>query len=264
MFPFFELFSGIRIYTFWLTITLCFLLFIWMLKKLSIRFGNDFNIFSKNILWYFLSVFIFSRLFFVIWKWNELKYIKDPFDFFIMNDYNFSLVWAFIWFFLILFMNLRIRKEKIDKYIDTISISIIFILFIGFSWALFWWQVYGTDTHFGIEILYTHSFSPIPYQVAIFPLPIIYSILFFLLFSTLYILSMYIHIKSLLWYLWMMSMASFLLIFDFFSWKTDILKELIWINITQLFSLFLLIYCAHRLYIIFKDATQTKDNTLLS
>jgi len=67
-----------------------------MLKKLSIRFGNDFSIFSNNIVWYFLSVFIFSRLFFVISKWNELKYIKDPFDFFIMNDYHFSLVGAFI------------------------------------------------------------------------------------------------------------------------------------------------------------------------
>jgi len=264
VFPFFELFSDFRIYTFWLTLTLCFLLFIWMLKKLSIKLASDFSIFSQNILWYFLSVFMFSRLFYVIWKWNELKYIKDPFDFFIMNDYNFSLVWAFIWFFVVLIINLRIRKEELEKYIDTLVLSFIFILFIGFAWAILWGQVYWIDTHFGIEVLYTHSFTPIPFQVPIFPLPIIYSILYFILFSILYILSMYIHIRWLLWYTWLTAMASILLIFDFFSWKSDILKEAVWMNITQLFSIFLIIFCTYKLYYISKNSSSNKDTTLIS
>ncbi|QFR38615.1 hypothetical protein A9Q91_00065 [Candidatus Gracilibacteria bacterium 28_42_T64] len=235
-----------------------------MLKKLSIKLASDFSIFSQNILWYFLSVFMFSRLFYVIGKWNELKYIKDPFDFFIMNDYNFSLVGAFIGFFVVLIINLRIRKEELEKYIDTLVLSFIFILFIGFAGAILGGQVYGIDTHFGIEVLYTHSFTPIPFQVPIFPLPIIYSILYFILFSILYILSMYIHIRGLLGYTGLTAMASILLIFDFFSGKSDILKEAVGMNITQLFSIFLIIFCTYKLYYISKNSSSNKDTTLIS
>ncbi|USN57922.1 MAG: hypothetical protein H6767_06250 [Candidatus Peribacteria bacterium] len=94
MFPFFEPISGVIIYTFGLTLTICFFMFLWMLRKLSGRFGYDFSFFTTNIVWYFLSVFFFSRLFYVIAKWNDMKYIKDPFQFFIMSDYNFSLFGA--------------------------------------------------------------------------------------------------------------------------------------------------------------------------
>jgi prolipoprotein diacylglyceryltransferase len=62
-----------------------------MLKKLSTKYSYDVSIFVNNILWYFLSVFFFSRLFYVISKWNDLKYINNPAEFFIMSDYNFSL-----------------------------------------------------------------------------------------------------------------------------------------------------------------------------
>ena len=262
MFPFFELSSNFIIYTFWLTITICFFLFLWMLKKLSKKFGYDYSIFTWNILWYFLSTFIFSRLFYVIWRWNDLKYIKDPFEFFIMNNYNFSLVWAIIGFFLILLINIKSRKESLEKYIDAVSISFLFILFIWFIWAFLGWQVYGKETHFGIEILYTHPFTPVPFEVPIFPLPIVYSIIFFILFSIIYILSIFVHIKSLLWYLGFVAFASIMLIFESFSWKYDILKNNIWINITQFFSIFIIIFCIYKLFIIFKN--NNKERVLLS
>ena len=186
MFPLIEPIDWILIYTFWITIMICFFLFVWMLKKLSIRFWYDFLLFKKNILWYFLSVFFFSRLAFVVWRWNDLKHIKNPLEFFVMNDYNFSLIWAIFWFFLVFYITSRIRKENLDKYIDWIALSFFFILFIWFFGALLWWQVYGNETMYGIEILYSHPFTPVPYQVPIFPLPIVYSIVYFILFSILY------------------------------------------------------------------------------
>jgi len=62
-----------------------------MLKKLTSKYSFDMAIFMNNILWYFISIFIFSRLFYVISKWSDLKYIEDASEFFIATDYDFSL-----------------------------------------------------------------------------------------------------------------------------------------------------------------------------
>lgn len=262
MFPLFEPISWFIIYTFWLTIAICFFLFLWMLKKLSTRFWYNYMFFKKYTLWYFLTVFFFSRLFFVIWKRNDLKYIKNPFEFFIMSDYNFSLTWALVWFFAVLTTTIIIKKERLNNYIDWLTISLLFVLFIGFIWAFLWWQVYGRETLFGIEILYTHPFTPVPFQVPVFPLPIVYSILIFILFSLSYIASMYIHIKWFIWYVWLIIFWSIILIFDFFSWKYDIFKDYIWINISQTFSVLLIIFCAYRLFLIFKS-NENKEQRII-
>lgn len=263
MFPLFEPINWFIIYTFWLTITICFFLFLWMLKKLSLKLWFDYLIFKKNILWFFLGVFFFSRLFYVIWKWYDLKYIKNPLEFFIMSDYNFSLVWTIIWFFIVFYILIKIRKEKLNNFIDWITISLFFILSIGFIWSLLGWQVYGRETLFGIEVLYTHPFTPVPFQVPVFPLPIVYSILFFIMFSVAYISSMYVHVKWIIGYIWLIVMSSILLIFEFFSWKYDIFKDSIWINLTQTFSIFLIIFCSYRLFLIFLE-NDNKEQTILN
>lgn len=253
MFPLFEPITWLIIYTFWLTIVICFFAFLWMLKKLSTRFAYDFLIFQKNILWYFLGVFIFSRLFYVIWKWHDLKYIKNPLEFFVMSDYNFSLAWAIFWFLLVFYITTRLRKERLNNFIDGLSISFYFVLAIGFIWALLWGQVYGRETMYWIEILYSNPFTPVPYQVPVFPLPIIYSISFFILFSVTYILSMYVHIKWIIWYTSLIIFSSIILIFEFFTWKYDIFKDLLWINLMQSFSIIFIIFCFYRLFLIFSS-----------
>ncbi|MFK7780277.1 MAG: prolipoprotein diacylglyceryl transferase [Candidatus Gracilibacteria bacterium] len=263
MFPLFEPINGFIIYTFGLTIAICFFLFLWMLKKLSIRFGYDYIIFKKNILWYFLGVFFFSRLFYVIGKWYDLKYIKNPFEFFIMSDYNFSLAGAIIGFFIVLYITMKIRKEKLNNFIDGLALSLFFVLFIGFIGSLLGGQVYGRETLFGIEILYTHPFTPVPYQVPIFPLPIVYAVLFFILFSVLYIVSMYVHIKGIIGYIGLIMFGSIILIFDFFSGKYDIFKNAIGINLSQTFSIFLIIFCSYRLFLIF-NSNENKEHKTLS
>jgi len=248
MFPFFEPFSWLVIYTFWLTITICFFMFIWMLKKLCLRYSSDFNFFYKNIIWYFISIFIFSRLFYVISRWDDMKYMNSLLDFFITSDYNFSIVWAIIWFFVIFIIKLKTEKKKLIKLIDPLVLSFLFILFIWYIWAFLWWQVYWRETFFWIEILYNNAFSPVPFQVPIFPLPIVYSILFFILFSSLYMLSMFVKIRWLIWYIWLISFSSILLIFEFFSWKYDIFKNNIWINMVQLFAIVLIITTWYNMY----------------
>ena len=167
----------------------------------------------------------------------------------------------YLWFFLVFYITSRIRKENLDNFVDWIALSFFLILSIWFVWSLFWWQVYWTETMYWIEILYSHPFTPVPYQVPIFPLPIVYSISFFLLFSVLYILSMYIHEKSILWYLGFIIFGSITFSLEFLSWKFDIFKESIGINLTQVFSAFLVFYCIYRLYLLFIN--DSKKTTVL-
>lgn len=254
MYPFFEIFSA-RIYTFWFTITITFFLFYWMLKKLSVKFSYDFSIFRVNILWIFLSTFIFSRLFYVISQWHDMKFIKSPFEFFIMSDYNFSLYWAIFWFFMILLLNLRLKKESIIKYIDWVVLAFIFILFIWYIGALLWGQVYWRPTNIWFEIAYNNSNSLVPFTVPIFPLPIIYSIISFFLFSTLYILKMYIKTKWFIWYLGLWAFACMTLIFEFFSGKDDLFSVNIFLNFNQVCSIILLFFVGRILYSMVKMAS---------
>lgn len=255
MFPFFDIYDGVRIYTFGLTLTICFFVFLWMLKKLSSRFGYKFSFFHSNILWYFLSVFIFSRLFYVVGQWNDMKFIENPIEFFIMSDYNFSLMWGIFWFFLVLLINVRIEKTSIRKYIDGVVLSSLLAGIVWYIWAFLWGQAYGRDTNFGIEVLYTHAFTPVPFEVPIFPLAIVYSIIAFLLFSGLYILSMFIELKGFIGYIGVICFSSFLLIFEFFSWKFDIFKNLIGINMVQIGAFILIVVSAIQLYKMMKTTT---------
>lgn len=254
MYPFFEIFS-IRIYTFWFSITIMFFLFYRMLGKLSSRFNYDFNLFKANILWFFISTFIFSRLFYVLAQWNDMKFIKKTFEFFIMSDYNFSLYWAIFGFFLMLVINLKLRKESIIKYIDGVVLSFTFVLVLGYIWAFLWWQVYWSPTNLWIEIKYSNSNSLVPFTVPIFPLPIVYSILSFLLFSSLYILKMYIKTKWFIGYLGLWAFASISLIFEFFSWKDDIFSVKFFLNFNQICAIILLFFVWRILYNMVKIAS---------
>jgi len=253
LYPFFEIYNWFFVYTFWLTLTICFFLFLWMLKKLSHRFWINNSFFFNRILLYFLSVFIFSRLFYIISRWNDFKFIKNPFEFFIMSDYNFSLIWAIFWFLLILFITLRLYKLNSWKYIDTVVLSFLFVLTIWYIWAFLWGQVYGKETNFWIEILYTNRFSPVPYEVPVFPLPLVYSFVFFVLFSALYMIAMFVNIRWIIWYIWIVIFSLVLLTLETFNWRYDFFKVSIWLNFTQIWAIFLILFWFYSLYKIYKN-----------
>lgn len=262
MCPSFDLF-WIPVYIFWLTIVICFFLFFWMLKKLSIRFGYEYSFFINSVLWYFLSSFFFSRLFYVISKWKDMQHIDNPLDFFIMSDYYFSLFWAIFWFLLVLLFNVKLFKKEINSYLDWAVLSFLFVSVIWFIWALFWWQVYWKITNYWIEIPYNNLSQSVELTWKLFPLPIVYSIFTFLLFSVLYILSMYIKIRGLLGYLGLWIFSSMVLFLEFFSWKMDMFKMWYWINLSQILSLILIIYSFHWIFrIILK--WKNKKNTVLT
>jgi len=186
VFPFIQLPGGIEIYTFGVFLSMCFFLFLFMLKKTSTKFDFSFNFFMRDIVWYFLSVFLFARIFYVISNWSSLKYLQNPLEFFLMSDYHFSIFGAIFGFMIVLYINLRLHKKKIEDFIDGVFLAFIAAAGLGFIGALFGGQVYGLETNFGIEVSYNHPFTPVPYKVPIFPLPIIYALVSFVIFSIFY------------------------------------------------------------------------------
>lgn len=234
-----------------------------MLNKLSARFGYNYSFFKNNILWYFISVFFFSRLFYVIGSWQDMKFIKDPFQFFISGEFNFSLFGAIFGFWLVLRILTKLEKSPIDKYIDGIVVSFLFVLVIGYIGAIFWGQVYGRETNMGIEILYQNSNSIVPYQVPVFPLPIVYAAVSFIIFCIVYILGLFVHIRALIGYIWLLAFSSMILVFESLSGKYDLLSLSTPFNFPQLCALFLALWSGYRIYVLYKrdmiHPTQTVD-----
>lgn len=260
MFPFFEILPGIFLYTFGLTLTICFFLFLWNLKKLSKRFGYSFSFFTQNIVWFFLSTFFFSRVFYVAGKWNDMKFIKDPIQFFIMSEFNFSLFWAMFGFGLVLYILTKLEKSTLLRYIDGVVVSFLFIMVVWYIWSLFWGQVFGRETMIWIELLYSHPHSLVASQVPVFPLPIIYTLTTFIIFSAMYMLSLFIHIRGYIGYIGLILFWASVLIFDSFSGKQDILSVSSIFNLPQVFALILVIWSWFQFSEIFKDESNKETH----
>ena len=188
-----------------------------------------------------------------------MKFIKDPFQFFVMSEYNFSIFWAIFGFILVLYLLTRLEKSSIRKYLDGAVLSFLFILVIWYLGSFFGWQVYGRETMFGIEMTYSNPFTPVPYQVPIFPLPIVYTITSFLIFSALYILSLFVHIKGYIWYLWLILFSTMILIFESFSGKQDILSVYSNFNLPQVYALVLALWSSYNFIGIFRGESSVRE-----
>ncbi len=185
-----------------------------------------------------------------------MKFIDNPFEFFIMNDYNFSLFWAIFWFALVFFISLKLTKSKLINYLDWIVVSFLFISIIWYIGAFLGWQIYWKEVSWALTsiwVSYDNPFSNVPYEVPIFPLAIVYSLISFILFSVLYILSMFINIKWLIWYIWLIIFSSSLLILETFNWDPDTFKILFNINLTQICSIILILLSFYWLKLLYKD-----------
>ena len=253
MFPQIQ-FWWITVYTFWLALSISFILFFWMLYKLSLKFWINTNFFLGNVFFFFISSFAFSRLFYVIAEWRDFKYIFDQwlFKFFFMSDYNFSLIWWIVWFMLVLYINIKKFKLNSNKYVDAVVLSFLFAAIVWYIWTFLGWQIYWKPTDLPIWIAYTNTLSKNPYSSPTFPLAIIYSIFSFLLFVGLYIARIFVKIEGFIWYIWLIIFASLLLIFEFFNGSTDIFSSFIYINLTQIWAIGLILIWARWLSKIYK------------
>lgn len=189
-----------------------------------------------------------------------MKFIQNPFEFFIMREYNFSLFWAIFGFLLVLFILVKLEKSSIKKYLDGVILSFLFIMVIGYIGAFFGGQVYGRETNFGIEMVYSNPYSIVPFQVPIFPLALAYTVGSFLIFSAMYILSLFIHVKGYIGYLWVILFSAMILIGETFSGKQDILSVYSEINLPQIYAVLMVVWWAWGLFHVFRNTWATNES----
>lgn len=254
MYPQIELFS-ITIYTFGLSLSIAFVLFFFMLYKLSLKFGINANFFLGNVLWFFLSIFVFSRAFYIMAEWQDFHFLLSQgiLKFLLMSDYNFSLMGGIFGFMVVLFFQLKRFNFSSRKYIDAIVLSFFFAAIIGFIGAFFGGQIYGRPTDSFIGIINNNSVSNTPYTSPIFPLALLYSGASFLLFFCLYLIRKFTKIEGLVGYLGMVFFSILLFVAEFYSGGTDIIRTYVLLNLNQLGSILLLGMGLYGLYNIYKE-----------
>jgi len=165
-----------------------------------------------------------------------------------MNDFNFSLFGAIFGFVVVAFILLRLEKNSFNRYVDGIVLSFLAIMTLWYIGSLFGGQVFGRETSFGIELSYQHFSANVPFQVPIFPLPIVYALGSFIIFSAMYILSLFIHIRGYIGYMGIMLFCTMILIFESFSGKQDIISVDWVFNMPQIFAAICGIWAALRFY----------------
>lgn len=254
MYPNIEIFS-VTIYTFGLALSLSFILFFFMLYKLSEKFGINANFFLGNVLWFFLSMFVFSRFFYIIAEWRDFQFLwsQGILKFLLMSDYNFSLMWGILGFMVVLTLQLKRFKMSARKYIDAIVLAFLFASVIGFIGAFFGGQIYGRPTDSFIGISATSDVSNTPYTSPMFPLALLYSFVSFVLFFCLYLIRKFTKIEGLVGYIGILFFSIILFCAEFYSGGTDIFKAYMFFNLNQIGSVFLFFLGLRGLHGIYKE-----------
>ncbi len=140
MYPTIE-FLGITIYTFGTVLSISWLLFFILLHRFSWKKGFTKPIFSA-IVPFTVSLFFFSRIFYIAGEWVEEKYVLMELAygnilsflrlFFIPQDYHFSLFGAIFGFMLVFFMlSLKNKKNRL-AYFDVIVYAFLYSALLGY------------------------------------------------------------------------------------------------------------------------------------
>lgn len=186
MFPLFHISPFVEVHTFWILLVIAWVVFFWLLHKYSTEHGLSKNIFG-DIPSYTLSIFFWSRIFYMLIDWRNEKYLFINLvegggildflhGFFITENYSLSLAWGIIGFFMVFVWKIYRERVNIDKSIDILARSFFWAAIIGYTGALLGWQIYGTPFDSAFSTLYTNKNSIVPVWSARFPLPILYII----------------------------------------------------------------------------------------
>ncbi|NCP76661.1 hypothetical protein GW819_00985 [Candidatus Gracilibacteria bacterium] len=254
MYPQIEI-LGITIYTFGLALSISFILFFFMLHKLSEKFGINANFFLGNIFWFFLSMFFFSRFFYIIAEWRDFQFLwsQGILKFLFMSDYNFSLMGGVLGFAVVLVLQLKRFKISTRKYIDAIVLAFFFASIIGFIGAFFGGQIYGRPTDSFMGIAATNDMSNTPYTSPMFPLALLYSFVSFFLFFCLYLVRKFTKIEGLVGYIGILLFSIILFSAEFYSGGTDIFQAYVFFDLNQIGSIVLFAIGVRGLYKIYKE-----------
>ncbi len=224
-----------------------------LLHYFCIRRGIPNHIFA-SIIDFTLSIFFFSRIFYILSDWRTEKFIFiDLFEkadillflkqFFITDNYSLSFAGGIIGFFVIFIWKTIKNSKDRPKYLDSIIPAFLIAWSIGYIGTLLGWQIYGIVMDNIFSITYTGTDSIVPFQNPTFPLPIVYSMLCLSIVYFLYRIETKIHVPvGFVWYIWLGIFSIFIFLWEFLNGSSDLFSSLLYLNITQIIALILVSY----------------------
>ncbi len=253
MYPKIEFFDGwITIYTFGLFLSVAFVVFFWLLHRLSGKMGITEPVF-QSLIAFSIGVIISGRIFYMMAEWSNQKFHFSRLfgwesnilgflkDIFIMQNYNLSLMGGILWFFIVFFIKTRHEKtQNIRLYLDVIVVSFLAASVIGYIGAFLWGQVYGRPVWDFIGISYTHPDSIVPFTSPIFPLPIFYALGNLILFSVCIFLRKKYSQPGFIWGVGMSLFWALLLVGEFFNGSEDIFLSFTHLHLNQIGAIILI------------------------
>lgn len=186
MFPLFHITPFIEVHTFWLLLVCAWAVFFWLLHKYSTEHGLSRNIFW-DIVSYTVSIFFWSRFFYILTDWRNEKYLfinfvewSGIFDFlhgfFITENYSLSLAGWIFGFLLVFAWKIYQEHVNIARSIDVLVRAFFWAGIIAYTGTLLGGQIYGVTYDSFFSLLYTNKNSIVPVWSARFPLPLVYMI----------------------------------------------------------------------------------------
>ena len=249
MYPEISIF-GLKIYSFWLCLSVACFLFLWMNRRLSQKHKLK-SIVFENPLLFALLAFICSRLFYILSEWREFKFFiwESWFRFFFMTDYNFSLAGLLVGLACAYLWNVRNSKQKTKAlHFDILVVSFLFAGVIWYLGAFLGGQVYGSITEGSFGVLYTHSSSYVPGVAARIPLAAFYSLWCAVIFAILYMVRLFVSVP---WFIWRIGLAVFcglIFIGELYNGSGDIFHSYIALSLNQIVCLGIMVACCVGLF----------------
>lgn len=184
MYPTLEFFD-LKIYTFWVLMSITWLLFFVLLHHFSWKEWFTRSIFSDRAIIYFtLSIFFFARFFYIFSEWRDEQFMLMELSdgniieflrlFFTPESYHFSLFWWIFGFLIVFFSLTRAHKIERLRYFDAITWAFLYAALFGYFASLMGGQIYGFSMDSWISISYDHKESIVPIRTGTFPLAIFY------------------------------------------------------------------------------------------
>lgn len=193
----------------------------------------------KRVTLLFFSTFFFSRLFYVISHPLDFSAQDSLLAFFIMPDYNLSLMWWIFWFIGALYLSVKKWNLRWNIYIDIVAISFLFAWIIWYLWAFMWGQIIWAPTDSSFWILLNNP--NLEYQVPLLPLALFYSWACLILFIISYILRRLILIDWLVWYSAIFIFSIIIISFDQLWWtKYWLFVEYTRLSLSQIWAIIMI------------------------
>ena len=245
MYPTLYSFGFLIISVFGTIMAIAWLLFFILLHRFSWKKWITKPVFS-SIIPFTLAILFFGRIFYIFSEWVEEKFILMDLlhgniieflrNFFIPQEYHFSLFGSVLGFILIFIILTHRQKKERLKYIDAILYAFLWSALLGYLAALLWGQIYGVPWHSPFSITYTHQDSIVDMKTPLFPLAILYMICVGWILFGLKKLSQKIHLPDgYIGYLGLGLFSGMVFLGEFLSGtRKDIFYDIFYLGLTQI------------------------------